>query len=188
MADQWKCTVCGYVHNDTEAPALCPVCGVGKIKFAADVSVQKSLVQEMFETFQPHAVAAHFPNALVPTALVFTVVALLIAPDNLDAAVWYLLLVLVPTASAALVTGLYEWKVRFKGKSAIIFRRKIQFAALLLILLGVTIGLRYWLGDPLTRIGPWTWFFSGLLLAMLGCVTMLGHYGGKLVFSLMNRS
>ena len=26
-----------------------------------------------------------------------------------------------------------------------------------------------------------------LIFAMLGCVTLLGHYGGKLVFSLMGK-
>ena len=24
---KWKCTVCGYVHEDEEAPRICPVCG-----------------------------------------------------------------------------------------------------------------------------------------------------------------
>jgi len=30
----WKCEVCGYVHEGDEAPAGCPVCGVGREMFA----------------------------------------------------------------------------------------------------------------------------------------------------------
>jgi hypothetical protein len=142
----------------------------------------------MVVTFQPHAVAGHFPNALLPTALLFTVIALFIAPLSLSAATWYLLLVLLPAIPATLLTGLYQWKTRFAGKSATIFQRKIQLASLLLILLLITVGLRYTLGDPLSAGAVWKWGFCGLLLAMLGCVTLLGHYGGKLVLSLMNRS
>lgn len=27
----WRCTVCGYEHNESELPAdyVCPICGVG---------------------------------------------------------------------------------------------------------------------------------------------------------------
>lgn len=187
MTTQWKCTVCGYLHTGESPPDRCPVCGADASKFVAVEQAKVSLLQEMRESFQPHAVAGHFPNALLPTALLFTAVALFVTPLSLSDATWYMLLVLIPTIPATLVTGLYQWKTRFAGKSATIFQRKIQLASLLLILLLITVGLRYSLGDPLQGSAVWKWGFCGLLLSMLGCVTLLGHYGGKLVFSLMNR-
>jgi rubrerythrin len=30
---QWKCTVCGHVHEGEAPPAPCPVCGVGAEMF-----------------------------------------------------------------------------------------------------------------------------------------------------------
>ena len=30
---QWRCTVCGYIHEGPEAPEQCPMCKVGKDKF-----------------------------------------------------------------------------------------------------------------------------------------------------------
>jgi len=30
---KWRCTVCGYIHQGPEPPAVCPVCGAGKEKF-----------------------------------------------------------------------------------------------------------------------------------------------------------
>lgn len=30
---QWKCTVCGYLHNGKEPPDVCPVCGANKWQF-----------------------------------------------------------------------------------------------------------------------------------------------------------
>jgi rubredoxin/membrane protein CcdC involved in cytochrome C biogenesis len=188
MTSQWECTVCGYVHSKANPPESCPVCGVDSIKFSAVEQAKVSLLKEMVETFQPHAVAAHFPNALLPTAFLFTIIAIFINPLSLGDATWYLLLALLPTIPATLITGLYEWKTRFEGKAATIFKRKVQLAFILMVLLLITVGLRYVLGDPLIDAGLWKWGFCGLLLAMLGCVTLLGHYGGKLVFSLMNRS
>lgn len=187
MSTQWRCTVCGYIHIGAEPSELCPVCGVDASKFVKVEQLKISLLQEMLKSCQPHAVAAHFPNALIPTALLFTTFAMFIAPLSLSDAVSYLLLILLPTIPATMVTGLYEWQTRFKGKTATIFKRKIQLALLLIVLLLITVGLRFSIGDPLMHGGLWKWGFFGLLLAMLGCVTMLGHYGGKLVFSLMKR-
>ena len=187
MAAQWVCTVCGYVHDENSPPDNCPVCGVDRSKFEPLKHAKISLLQDMLATFQPHAVAAHFPNALLPTALLFTVIALLFVPLSLSAAAWYLLLILLLAVPATMATGIYEWKTRFEGKPATIFKRKIQLASLLIILLLITVGMRFILGDPLAHDGLWKWGFLGLLFAMLGCVSLLGHYGGKLVFSLMNR-
>lgn len=33
MKKLWKCTVCGYVHEGEDAPAVCPKCGAPKEKF-----------------------------------------------------------------------------------------------------------------------------------------------------------
>jgi mannose-6-phosphate isomerase-like protein (cupin superfamily) len=30
---KWRCTVCGYIHEGTEPPELCPNCGASKEKF-----------------------------------------------------------------------------------------------------------------------------------------------------------
>jgi hypothetical protein len=32
-ANRWRCTVCGYVHNGSEPPEKCPVCGADKTLF-----------------------------------------------------------------------------------------------------------------------------------------------------------
>ncbi len=30
---EWVCQICGYLHEDDEAPATCPVCGAPRTKF-----------------------------------------------------------------------------------------------------------------------------------------------------------
>ena len=29
---KWKCTVCGYIHQGDERPAVCPICGAFREK------------------------------------------------------------------------------------------------------------------------------------------------------------
>ena len=31
---QWVCDICGYLHDDEERPASCPVCGTMGTKFS----------------------------------------------------------------------------------------------------------------------------------------------------------
>ncbi len=30
---QWVCEICGYVHDEDEAPDMCPLCSAPKSKF-----------------------------------------------------------------------------------------------------------------------------------------------------------
>lgn len=30
---EWECIICGYIHEDDEAPPMCPVCGAPNSKF-----------------------------------------------------------------------------------------------------------------------------------------------------------
>ena len=43
MSKKFKCTVCGYIHEGDEAPAICPKCKQPKEKFVEIVDEPKSL-------------------------------------------------------------------------------------------------------------------------------------------------
>ena len=43
MSKKFKCTVCGYIHDGDEAPAICPKCKQPKEKFVEIVDEPKSL-------------------------------------------------------------------------------------------------------------------------------------------------
>jgi len=32
----WICAVCGYLHDDTPPPEVCPICGANGQKFSQD--------------------------------------------------------------------------------------------------------------------------------------------------------
>jgi uncharacterized membrane protein/RNA polymerase subunit RPABC4/transcription elongation factor Spt4 len=39
---QWRCTVCGYIHEGEEPPEICPVCGADRSKFVEIVTVEEA--------------------------------------------------------------------------------------------------------------------------------------------------
>jgi len=190
----WRCTVCGYLHEGEAPPEFCPVCHADASKFVlvtetleAEPSAPipdklRGLFREMLDVFVPHAVAAHFPNALIPTLTLFLLLFLASGNVSLETAAYYLLWVVFLAVPTTIVTGLYDWKTLYAAAPAPIFRRKIILAVLLLILTISAVFWR-WQQPQLLQQGGWSRVvFVVLVAAMLVCVTLLGHYGGMLVF------
>ena len=197
MEKRWRCKVCGYVHRGETAPDVCPVCGVGPEKFELmeeegddepAPTGPKGLLQEMVDSFMPHAVMAHFPNALLPTLALFLTLYLLFGLKTLDHGI-YLLLVIVPlSVLATLATGIYSWKRHYDAVRSKIFHRKLILGVCLVMICFQMLLLRYDNPELLSSMGLSTWFFLGLVGAALFCVTMLGHYGGMLVFGRVEKN
>jgi len=182
MTRKWKCTVCGYVHEGAEPPASCPVCGADRSRFIPLEEEKVNLLRDMIETFVLHPVAAHFPNGLVPTAVLFLLLALLTGSSELDHAVFYLLAMVLAVLPVSISSGIYDWRTRCHGERALIFYKKIGLAGTLLLLVLATGFLRYSHPALLAEGGSRRWIYVGLVLAMLPVVTLLGHYGAKLAY------
>lgn len=202
MEKSWRCTVCGYIHTGDEPPDVCPVCGVDASRFelvseasatvpleegetaaASSLSGPIAFALEMWNTFVLHAVAAHFPNGLLPAAALFFALFLMWGTPSLEATVFHLLVLTVVVTPVAFFSGLRDWQAKFGGAPGGVFYKKIMLAVIMLVLGIAAVTLR-------AVVGSWEglelWgqiIYVLLILGMLGCVTMLGHYGGQLVFA-----
>jgi rubredoxin len=198
---RWRCTVCGYVHAGDEPPGVCPVCGVDAAKFELEGGVDDTVPQgrgqnpassaspgplafalEMWETFVLHAVAAHFPNGLLPSAALFFALFFIKGSESLETTAFHLVALTVVVTPVVFLSGLRDWQAKFGGAPGGVFYKKIMLALIMLILGIAAVTLRGVVGswDGLELWGQI--LYLSLVAGMLGCVTMLGHYGGQLVF------
>jgi rubredoxin/uncharacterized membrane protein len=182
MTKKWKCTVCGYIHEGTEPPEICPVCGADRTKFIPLEQEKTNLLHDMIATFVLHPVAAHFPNGLIPTAVFLLLLTLLTGNIFTEHAVLYLLGVVLAVIPVSLVSGIHDWRTRLHGERALIFYKKIGLAGILLLLVLTAVWLRYDHPELLPEGGIGKWLYVGLVLSMLPVVTLLGHYGAKLAY------
>ncbi len=65
MTRTWKCDLCGYVHNGTEAPQSCPVCGADIIHFSA-LEIQTSAAQETVTEAWQCSICDHIEHGSSP--------------------------------------------------------------------------------------------------------------------------
>jgi uncharacterized membrane protein len=129
-----------------------------------------------------HSIAVHFTNALYPVAVLFLILSFFYQKDASLLTYFHLMILATFSVPISYITGIIEWKLKYKGAKVRIFARKQRFS-LVLLGLGITCTLWYgWHPDVLENVGGLRMVFLFLHFAILPNVIYLGYLGGKLVF------
>jgi len=204
---KWQCRVCGYIHAGNEPPAKCPVCSAdasefyeigpegeelaamvaGKGEAAADRQGPASgglydfVVEQMYRNHL-HPISVHFPNGVLPAAVIFVGLAILFNHPGLQEAAWYNLIFVVLTLPVVLFSGYVSWHKRYKGAMTQTFAIKIACAAVCTATVVIAVIWRYQDPTIMDAGSPSRWLFLLDNLVMLATAGLAGHLGGKMVF------
>ncbi len=204
----WKCTICGYIHQGYEAPEECPLCKVGPDKFievdedgkevkAKDPLTKplpdkqggkkkgekKSILVRLNSRLHLHPISVHFPNGILPLALLLLIGALSLGIKSFEVAAYYNMIFVLATMPVVLGTGFIEWKERFRSAKTLLFITKIFCAGIVTICLSVMVLWRFIMPDVAGVDSPYRLIYLIIGLVMVGAAGIAGHLGGKLVFN-----
>ena len=129
-----------------------------------------------------HPITVHFPNGVLPVALVFMVLSVLFESRAMETAAYCNLVFVVITLPAVLYSGYVEWQIRYKGLRSRQFTIKIACAAA--VFTASALAVVWWTINPdILRVpsSGRTLFFMVNFLS-LGAAGVAGLIGGKLVF------
>ncbi|MGA7277533.1 MAG: DUF2231 domain-containing protein [Desulfocapsaceae bacterium] len=127
-----------------------------------------------------HPITVHTPNGVIPLAIVFLVLALVLGFSGFEKAAFYNLVFVLLTMPAVIYTGYVEWQNRYKGAKTKIFGIKIGASIVVLVTL---IAMVVWrLIDPEVAMSAGRWTYLGIGLVSVAAAGLAGHMGGKLVF------
>ena len=199
-AKKWECTVCGYIHEGPEPPDVCPVCGAGKEYFREIVEKETKTLTEA--VLQPeaepekkagagvfralvmkhhlHPIAVHTPNGVLPLALVFLALSIVLGLGGFETAAFYNLVFVLLAMPFVIATGYIAWQERYKGAKTKIFGVKIGATLIVCVTLLVLVIWR--LIDPEVAASPGRWTYLLICLISVGAAGLAGHMGAKLVF------
>jgi predicted heme/steroid binding protein/uncharacterized membrane protein len=142
----------------------------------------KTLTQRVAALY-PHPIVVHFPIAFSTTVSLFSVLYLLTGEASFDMASYYILTLGLLVSPFCGLTGAFSWKVNYRGVRSDAFSRKIRFT---LALLAITLVCFIWRTlDPtvlLAKTGM-TFVYLSLQVSLALIAAVLGHTGGKIVFS-----
>jgi len=199
---KWECTICGYIHEGDEPPKECPVCGAGPEYFKEIIEKEGETLTE--QVVQPdgdeaggkqekagglaalvmkhhlHPIAVHTPNGVLPLAVVFLFVALVLGGSSFEKASFYSLVFVLLSMPAVIMTGYIAWQKRYKGARTKIFGIKIGAT---IVVCATLLAMVVWrIVDPevATSAGRWTYFLISVV--SVAAAGLAGHMGGKLVF------
>ncbi len=199
---KWECTICGYIHEGDEPPKECPVCGAGPEYFKEIIEKEGETLTE--QVVQPdgdedggkqekagglaalvmkhhlHPIAVHTPNGVLPLAVVFLFIALVLGGSSFEKASFYSLVFVLLAMPAVIMTGYIAWQKRYKGARTKIFGIKIGAT---IVVCATLLAMVVWrIVDPevATSAGRWTYFLISVV--SVAAAGLAGHMGGKLVF------
>ncbi len=137
-------------------------------------------IEEMKKTILLHAVAAHFSNGVIPVAVLYLLLALPSRDPFFEHTVVHLLVIVLLAVPISFLTGIREWKTKYKGAKAPVFTTKIRLSFALFALCLIAVSIRFSVPEVMNGSGILFWVYTVSLLVMLPVVVLLGHYGGKL--------
>ncbi len=202
---KWECTVCGYIHEGDEPPEVCPICGAGKEYFIEIIEKQEATLTEvttegaataassaagsieasgltaLILKHHLHPIAVHSPNGVLPMAILFLFLATAFGLAGFEKAAFFSLVFVLLTLPVVIITGVMEWRNRYKGVMTRIFGIKIGAS---IVVSATLLAMVIWrLVDPGVAASGNRWVYLLVGVVMVGAVGLAGHMGGKLVFA-----
>ena len=130
----------------------------------------------------PHSISVHFTNGLYPVALLFLILYMIFQHESFRSTYFYVLLLASISTPISFLTGIIEWKKKYKGVRVRIFVRKYTCGT---ALMGAGIASTVWYSlspDIIIKSGVLHIVFLLLNFSILPLVAYLGYLGGKLIF------
>ncbi len=206
---KWECSVCGYIHEGDEPPQNCPVCQADRDKFF-EITDQEDAASNMAsetETARPvpevpqeplsmgekladllvekhlHAISVHSPNGIIPVAVIFLVLNVVLKLSGLENAIYYNMIAVLIGMPPVIATGYITWQKKYGGAKTTLFKIKIAASSAATVIL---FGLVIWKTiqpEILSAPSIDRWLFLMWSLLLLATVGVAGHLGGQLVFA-----
>lgn len=141
-----------------------------------------SKLQKRFERLHFHSMIVHFSIAL-GLIMPLSALAYLVTSDLVfERASRYLLTLLLAVTPLSGLSGLFSWKVTYEGRRGPVFDRKIILSIAETVLVIACFVWQLLVPDLLEQRDYHTFFYLILLFGMAGITSLLGHYGGKIIF------
>jgi predicted heme/steroid binding protein/uncharacterized membrane protein len=172
----------------TEAIANAPHAGevLMKLPVVGEVIQEKPsrrTFAERIEGFHPHPMVVHFPIAYCIAIPILALIYISVHKSFFEVASHYLLVGAFLTAAAGGFSGVFSWRVAYEGRMTRTFIRKAIYSVLLAVVVTTCLVWRTVDSNILVAETPLSYLYLALLVILVPIVGMLGHYGGKIVYS-----
>lgn len=129
-----------------------------------------------------HPISVHFSIAYSIAVPLLSILYILTSEISFETAAYYMLLFGFLSAPVAVLSGFFSWKVTYEGRINRIFTRKLTFAAVLLIVITICFFWRTLNSNIIIARTDLSFIYLSMIVSLIPIVTILGYYGGKIVY------
>ena len=129
-----------------------------------------------------HSIFIHFTNSLYPVAILFMFLFLLLGNASFHQTYFYIMVLATFSVPFSYLTGILEWRKRFKGVMIPIFAAKIRYGLVIFIIGGCSTLWHYISPGILERGDILSAAYILLNASILLPLIYLGHLGGIIVY------
>lgn len=129
-----------------------------------------------------HSIFIHFTNSLYPVAILFMFLFLLLGNASFHQTYFYIMVLATFSVPFSYLTGILEWRKRFKGVMIPIFAAKIRYGLVIFIIGGCSTLWHYISPGILERGDILSVVYILLNVSILLPLIYLGHLGGIIVY------
>jgi len=159
---------------------------LGRFQVVGELFEEEGAQSKLVRWFQKlhfHPISVHFSIAYSIAVSLLSVLYLLTGKVSLETAAYYMLFLGLLSAPVTAATGLYTWRTNYKSKRNKIFSRKQTFAVVFLAFIITCFSWRTLNPQILTARTDFSFVYLLIVLCLTPIVTILGYYGGKIVYS-----
>ena len=164
--------------HDSEVLSRFPVVGT----LVEDEVVELSLVRRIADLY-PHPIVAHFPIVLSTITPLFSILFILTGEGSFELASYYVLVLGFIASPFCGLAGVFSWRVNYRGVRSRQFNSKRLFTVSLVIVMTGCLVWRTLVPDVLVSMTLSSYVYLILQMSMALIAGVLGHTGGKIVFS-----
>ena len=130
----------------------------------------------------PHPILVHFSIAYAVAVSLLSLLYFYTGRLSFETGSYYMLVLGFLAVPVAALSGLFTWKVSYEGEMTGIIARKIILTAALFVIITACFVWRTLSPDILIAANGLSYIYLILILSLVPAVTILGYYGGKIVF------
>lgn len=138
---------------------------------------------QMIERLNLHPIIVHFSIAYPIVVSLLSLLYLFTGWACLEVASYYLLVLGFLAGPFCGISGVFSWKVKYEGSMTRTFVRKMIFTVVLIVVMTICITWRTLQPDVLVLKNDLSYVYFALVVSLVLISTVLGYYGGKIVYS-----
>jgi predicted heme/steroid binding protein/uncharacterized membrane protein len=157
-----------------------------KFKVVGELVQEEYVRQRLVRRLQKmhlHPMLVHFPMAYSIVVPLLSFLSILFHESSFEAASYYMLLLGFLAAPVGGASGIFSWKVTYEGRMTRVFYRKIVLTTMLTLVITACFVWRILSPRILMENSSLSYVYLTLTVSFVPITLLLGHYGGKIVYS-----